>query len=337
MAIRKSAGLPAVVSAAAKARDLEAIIKALGADLKRALKYDLLMLAIPGIREPVVLCGRAGTNRLISFKPEPGFFAASGIRKAIETHRPSFCLLDGKQGELFGVAGCGKPNSMAVVPLVSMGRSVGALCIGRGNSKQFSKSDRALLEHYAVFLAAIVHIYELVGLRGEAGSLDLITGLRNHHYIQIRVGEEINRVDRYKGSFALLYISIDGFPRFNESYGFRAGTEALVKIARIVADHIRDVDIAGRFGGGSFIVLLTNGTLKSAKATADRIHKELGRTRFKAGKRKAKITVSIGISVYPTDSSLRSGLIEAAEMSADRAEQTGRGRTAAFATSFVGK
>ncbi len=330
-------GFSAILKTASKEKSIEQIFKTLDRELRKLVACDVTALAIPSRRNPCVICRTSAKTRARTVVVEPGFFTRTGIRRTLVSGRPTFKNATSAQKKEFKAVSCPAPKVIGMVPLVSRGQAVGVIVAARTGGQPFSKEDKAVTTDFALLAAPILHLFEINSLYEDAASLDAVTGLRNHYHLQLRLEEEIGFVDRYKGSFALLIIAIDGFRAFNEKYDYEAGTAALMKIARIIEDGIRNVDVAARYGGGSFAVLLTRCAPKTALGIAERTRQEIARTKFKTSTGWAKLTVSTGVAMYPTDSPLRSGIIEAAEVAVGWAKKHECNRTYVFSKLFSGK
>ena len=128
---------------------------------------------------------------------------------------------------------------------------------------------------------------------------DPLTGLFNRRYIELFLCKELKRANRFKQGLSLLMIDIDNFKRVNDSYGHDTGDKVLKEIAKIIKDSIRNVDIAVRFGGEEFIVILPNTNKDKAYQVAERIRKNIEASRILYDEKKGFsvcCTVSIGIS-----------------------------------------
>ena len=123
-------------------------------------------------------------------------------------------------------------------------------------------------------------------------TIDPLTGLFNRHYFNVAITHEITRSVADNEPLNLLMIDIDFFKKVNDTYGHDAGDAVLVETSNIINRLIRTNDVACRFGGEEFIVLLPETPIEGAKILAERMRKEIQ----KAVINDIKITVSIGIS-----------------------------------------
>jgi len=105
---------------------------------------------------------------------------------------------------------------------------------------------------------------------------DFLTGLANRRKITKTLEEEVRRAGRSGGWLSLILIDVDHFKRYNDSNGHRAGDECLVMVANVITSFaMRSVDVAGRFGGDEFILILPNTDSSSACDIADKIRRQM--------------------------------------------------------------
>jgi putative two-component system response regulator len=152
---------------------------------------------------------------------------------------------------------------------------------------------------------------------------DSLSGLFNHGLFQIALDKEVKRAERHGESFALALIDIDSFSAFNRHYGHMQGDRILKKVAGLIQDNIRQADLAARYSGDVFAVILTKSSIQSALVAAERIRQAV---EMSCG----GPTVSVGLSSYPRDSSDREGLIKKAQKSLLQAKTSGKNRVHFF-------
>ena len=157
-------------------------------------------------------------------------------------------------------------------------------------------------------------------------NFDSLTGLHNRQAILGKLCELINRAKRYKEDFTLIMLDIDHFKRVNDRYGHLTGDEVLEKIATLIRLNIRDTDVAGRYGGEEFIIILPQADLSSARVLAERIRSIIESAEMKdsAGNVFA-ITISQGLSGWEPGEDAHS-LISRADEALYKAKANGRNR-----------
>ena len=157
-------------------------------------------------------------------------------------------------------------------------------------------------------------------------TFDLLTGLYNRQTILGKLRELINLANRYKEDFSFTMLDVDHFRKINDGYGHLIGDEVLEKIAVLVRGNIRDTDIAGRYGGEEFIIILPKTNLASSWVAAERLRDTIENTELKdsAGNLFA-VTVSLGLVGWERNDDVAS-LISRAEEALYKAKEKGRNR-----------
>ena len=153
---------------------------------------------------------------------------------------------------------------------------------------------------------------------------DGMTGLLNHRYFEKRLNEEIERSERYQQNFSLLFLDLDKFKRINDTYGHQFGDHVLKQTSKIIQKSVRNIDVVSRYGGEEFSVILVNANRNDAHKTAERIRKEIEFNEFIDGDVIEKLTISIGIGIYPTDANNFNGIISFSDRKMYKAKNDGR-------------
>ncbi|MCU7886007.1 MAG: GGDEF domain-containing protein, partial [Candidatus Thiodiazotropha sp. (ex Lucinoma annulata)] len=130
-----------------------------------------------------------------------------------------------------------------------------------------------------------------------SGLTDPLTGLHNRRYLDRRLDEELARAGRYRQPLSCLFIDADHFKKINDNYGHQAGDSALRELANRIRSQLRASDIATRFGGEEFALLLPQTSLNEALLLAERIRLEVNShpILLEEGS-KLQLSVSIGVS-----------------------------------------
>ena len=161
---------------------------------------------------------------------------------------------------------------------------------------------------------------------------DRLTGLYNFGYFLDRLKEERIRADRYHRLLSLILFDIDHFKKYNDTNGHPAGNEVLKKIAAILKEEAREVDIVARYGGEEMVVILPEASRRSAHELADRIRARIELTLFPRMETQPlkRITVSAGVATFPVDAANEDDLIKKADKSLYLAKSKGRNQVVAF-------
>ena len=147
---------------------------------------------------------------------------------------------------------------------------------------------------------------------------DSLTGLYNNGFFQISLANEVKRSERYGNVFSIAIIDVDSFSHFNLSHGPLEGDRLLKGIARIIRNNIREVDLAARYSGNSFVIIVTESNCQQTLVVADRIRNDV------ADKSNGDSTVSIGIASCPDDASTARMLITKANEALIKAKLQGK-------------
>ena len=159
---------------------------------------------------------------------------------------------------------------------------------------------------------------------------DSLTGLYTRRYFSERFHEEIQRVKVKKISLCFLMIDVDRFKVFNDTHGHLTGDKVLKEVAKIIKENIREIDIAGRYGGEEFCVVLPDTETPGALQVAERMRQTAEKRLIKAYDQTIQLTISIGISTCPQDGLLAEELIDKADWALYRAKSQGRNSVCVF-------
>ncbi len=135
---------------------------------------------------------------------------------------------------------------------------------------------------------------------------DSLTGLYNNGFFQISLANEIKRFERYGNAFSIALIDVDSFSHFNMSHGPLEGDRLLKDVAEIIKKNSREVDLAARYSGNMFAVIVTESNCQQALKVADRIRHDVDE------KYSGASTVSIGLVCCPDDGTTTRMLINKA-------------------------
>ncbi|AOK20076.1 hypothetical protein WT26_30205 [Burkholderia cepacia] len=162
---------------------------------------------------------------------------------------------------------------------------------------------------------------------------DGLTGLHNRRSFDDALDREWRRARRIRSIFSLLFIDVDRFKAYNDSYGHRAGDDALAAVARCIAGHIRrPANTAARYGGEEFVVLLSDTPLSDAAQIAERIRTAVSGLELEhAASECGRVTVSIGLASWTQcQDGGADSVVKAADEALYYAKATGRNKIAGF-------
>ena len=171
----------------------------------------------------------------------------------------------------------------------------------------------------------------------SSAALDWLTGLFNRRYADWHLGLEIKRSIRHGHSVGLIMIDIDDFKKHNDLFGHEAGDKILKDTAFIVKNMIREIDLAARFGGDEFLVILPYTDSPGAIQVAQRIQRAVMEHKFPLAINgaSAKLSLSMGIVLCPADGSNKETLIRQADSLLYLAKRQGKGRLCIDERTFI--
>ncbi len=163
----------------------------------------------------------------------------------------------------------------------------------------YSKENVKLLTTLASHSITAIENTFLFEKAKKQSVIDGLTRIYNHGYFQQMLKVEASRSQRHNTPLALAMIDIDNFKAYNDHYGHPHGDSVLKSIASLLVDNIREVDIASRYGGDEFALILPQTDMEGAKIVINRIRKELGGLAFKGSAKRplVHLTFSIGVAV----------------------------------------
>ena len=168
-------------------------------------------------------------------------------------------------------------------------------------------------------------------LKKEAET-DSKTGLANARHLSRVFATELTRADALGRPLTLLMADLDFLRNVNNTYGHLAGDAVLASVGRVIRETVRDHDLAGRFGGEEFAILLPDTTADQGVLIADRLRRMVAATPVPVSTSPTPIfvTMSIGVATFPADAVTQTTLTHAADVAVYQAKLTGRDRVVAF-------
>ncbi|HEY4619598.1 MAG TPA: sensor domain-containing diguanylate cyclase, partial [Nitrospirota bacterium] len=229
-----------------------------------------------------------------------------------------------------------KTKSFVSIPLRVGSRTIGVINISdKITGEVFSEEDLYLLLSFASYASIALErgaYYRMTEDLKKISVTDSLTELFNRRYFHERLFEEIERSKRHNEPFTIFMLDIDDFKVFNDKYGHLYGDEVLKSVAYAVRDAVRSIDVAARFGGEEFSIILPYTTKMNSYVTAERIRRSVEDIRFIGSKIPSdqKISISIGIAEFPADASSIEELIDKADTAMYLAKARGKNRIVGY-------
>jgi diguanylate cyclase (GGDEF)-like protein len=229
-----------------------------------------------------------------------------------------------------------KTKSFISYPISIGGRKVGVLNVtDKAGGGAYDDVDLSLLESIAPQMAMALDRAEWQEKANQFQLMsitDPLTGMLNRRYLIERLAEELKRSKRQDFPMSFMMIDIDDFKLYNDRNGHQAGDLALEMSAQCLKSALRGADVASRYGGEEFCILLPQTGLAEGVAIAERIRRRITRVRFPHGKSQplGSVTVSIGVSAFSPGLETPQTIIETADRALYLAKSKGKNRVEAY-------
>jgi diguanylate cyclase (GGDEF)-like protein/PAS domain S-box-containing protein len=213
------------------------------------------------------------------------------------------------------------------LPMVAQGNALGVLrlqCLVSNPCMDESKRQLAVnvAEHTNLALANLL----LRETLQQQSIRDPLTGLYNRRYLEEAMEREIYRAARNQSSLGLIMLDVDHFKQFNDRFGHDAGDELLRELGNFLMAKARQSDIACRYGGEEFIVILP-GTMAAVAKKAEQLREQFRHlTIVHQGQILGRATISLGVAIYPEHGVTPKALIQRADKALFQAKEEGRDR-----------
>jgi diguanylate cyclase (GGDEF)-like protein len=217
-------------------------------------------------------------------------------------------------------------HSLISAPMVFHGEVRGVINVNNKHTREpLGEDELRLLEaiagHAAAALSNALNYEALL----ERAQHDALTGLANHGHFWSSLDLELSRATRYGRPLGLVMLDVDHFKRFNDQRGHVAGDDALQLVAKLIRESTRAVDLAARYGGEEFAVILPETPPEGALVFGEKIRRHIEGAAI-GGEPDEPLTVSVGVSSFPTAGENAAALVEAADQQLYRAKHQGRNR-----------
>lgn len=230
-------------------------------------------------------------------------------------------------------------NSIVVVPILKKQNIIGTLFLRTASPLKFGIDHRVVnlcqlisnmsanaLENAVLFesMKSTQSFLEDMAIR------DGLTQLYNHQHFHTRLAEEFSRAKRYTTQLSCLFIDIDNFKEINDLYEHSCGDEVLRQVGGLIGELVRESDVAARYGGDEFVILLPNTDCEGALELANRVLTTISGHDFKLLK-SFVITLSIGVSTYHSGNMQSSDqVVQSADKAMYNSKKQGKNRISIY-------
>ena len=231
------------------------------------------------------------------------------------------------------------------VPFMAQGEALGIVSLqmmaGQEQQELAPRSSREAERRLAAVLVeqvalALGNLKLRESLRNQS-ICDPLTGLFNRRYMEESLEREFSRANRNKTSVAIIMMDIDHFKRFNDAFGHQAGDTLLRVLGDFLKKNTRGQDIACRYGGEEFALVLTDSILAGALQRAEILRQQVQQLSVQyAGQLLGSISVSMGVAIFPDHGTTMGDVLRASDQALYRAKREGRDRVSSWTAELVG-
>ncbi len=215
------------------------------------------------------------------------------------------------------------PREAAYIPLAYQDKVHGVLVLG--TLGQYREEERNLFEYLANQISIALDNALLHQQVQELSITDMLTGLSNRRYLNLRLSQEWARALRHGYAVSVLLADIDNFKSINDAYGHERGDEVLKAVSDVIRSNVRKEDLAARFGGEEFVVVLAGADTDEAYVLAERIRTQVASRTFVWLDR--KVTISIGVATFPyAKAATHEEFLQLADQAMYKAKITGKNK-----------
>ncbi len=223
-----------------------------------------------------------------------------------------------------------EPEHILCVPMVAHGEALGVLHLRADKSSRTSLAAALLLKEQLAVTCAEYMALSLANLNlretlSNQAIRDPLTGLFNRRYMEETLERERQRAARAHVSLGVIMLDLDHFKNFNDKYGHDAGDAVLRELGILLKTHIRGSDIACRYGGEEFVMIMPETSLHTVQQRAELIRSKVKRLSVHhLGQSLGSLSLSLGVALFPTHETTSAALLRSADQALYKAKQAGR-------------
>jgi diguanylate cyclase (GGDEF)-like protein/PAS domain S-box-containing protein len=219
------------------------------------------------------------------------------------------------------------PDSYLCVPMMAQSEALGVLHLAQSGAERLTEAKQKLAATMAEHIAMALSNLKLHETLRSQSIRDPLTGLFNRRFMEESLELELRRATRNQRSLGVIMLDLDHFKHFNDTYGHEAGDTLLREVGTLLQTNIRGEDIACRYGGEEFTLLLPEGTAEVTRNRAEFLREAIKRLDVKHRNQPlGRITASIGVAVFPEHGRTGEALLNAADAALYRGKDEGRDR-----------
>ncbi len=221
-------------------------------------------------------------------------------------------------------------KSCIIAPLICLGRVVGVLNLtDKNNGNSFTAEDIVAMELFRQLIGASIGNINLFEKTQRQAKTDGLTGMLNHRTFYETLETELRRSQRYGGQISIIMADIDNLKPINDNFGHRAGDMTIKQISKRISACIRQIDVAARYGGDEFAVILPNTSLADAVVVAERMVDMISDSPMVWDQNEIVLSISVGVGQYDAEA-CSDDVTKATDQALYAAKQAGKNTVKVF-------
>ena len=226
-------------------------------------------------------------------------------------------------------------KKIGVFPLISEGKLLGSI-VTKSTDNVLSEKEINYLEQLTNQAATTISRANVYAEILKHATLDALTGFNNRRQLEERIKQEVSSAKRQKRNLCAIMTDIDFFKNVNDTYGHAAGDLVLKTVSKVIKLQLRDYDIAGRYGGEEFSIILPYTKLTEAKMVAERLRRavecakiDISKVNSDVQEKIIGVTISLGIAEYEVGDDEKT-ILQKADKALYKAKESGRNRSEVY-------
>ncbi len=226
-------------------------------------------------------------------------------------------------------------RKIGLFPLISENKLLGCV-VTKSTDNILSEKEISYLEQLTNQAATTINRANVYAEILKHATLDALTGFYNRRQLEERIKQEVSGAKRQKRNLCTIMTDIDYFKNVNDTYGHAAGDLVLKNVSSVIKHQLRDYDIAGRYGGEEFAIILPYTKIEEAQMVAQRLRRAVENTKIDISKVNTDtdekiigVTISLGISEYKNGDNEKT-LLQKADKALYKAKESGRNRAEVY-------
>ena len=218
----------------------------------------------------------------------------------------------------------GDLSSKIIIPLIFDKKLIGGICFYTRQDMDYSS-----FRYFDIMISELLAIFKMKYQYTEKefmSVLDGLTGLYNRRQFEIGLEQECNRTKRHPSDFSLAILDIDFFKKVNDNYGHQYGDYVLKTVADLMKQSFRKTDLLYRYGGEELVIIMPETNIEGAEIPVQRLRRMVEEYVFDYNGVKAKVTVSIGLTMNYQNLNTSAEILKSADEALYRAKEGGRNR-----------